>query len=117
MFVLSSLHYSLLKDKIMFDMRWPVKIFVANGKVRYGTRVDDGFFPIFSVRTIQDAKRLIESFPWARTDSLTSYAHKLETASACHNKVSKHVTDITQCAEEARNKPNPIVLAIMGANE
>lgn len=62
----------------MFDLRRPIKIFVANGEVRYGPRVDNGFFPIFSVELIEEAKLLTEIVPWACTDSLTSYANRLE---------------------------------------
>lgn len=66
----------------MFDIRRPVKIFVANGEVRYGTRVDNGFFPVFSVELIDEAKLLTEIVPWACTDSLESYARRLEEMSS-----------------------------------
>lgn len=63
----------------MFDLRNKIKIFVANGEVRYGPRVDPGFFPVFSVQEEEDAKALIEALPWACTDSLTTYARRLES--------------------------------------
>ena len=49
--------------------------------MRYGTRVDHGFFPVFSVKEEEDAKLLVEALPWACTDSLTTYARRLESMS------------------------------------
>ena len=63
----------------MFDLRRPIKIFVANGEVRYGTRVDNGFFPVYSVQEEEDAKVLVEALPWVCTDTLTTYAQRLES--------------------------------------
>jgi hypothetical protein len=65
----------------MFDIRQPIKIFVRNGEVRYGRKVDPGFFPVYSVKEEEDAKVLVEALPWACTDSLTSYARRLESMS------------------------------------
>lgn len=62
----------------MFDLRYKIKIFVANGEVRCGSKVDSGFFPIFSVDTEEQAISLIEGVPWSSTDSLTTYARRLE---------------------------------------
>jgi hypothetical protein len=119
----------------MFDLRRPIKIFVANGEVRYGSRVDNGFFPVFSVDLLDEAKLLIEIVPWACTDSLTSYAHRLEEMSR-KTLTEKYETarkmglpnsgDLSNDLKRAVAKgvcspgnagPSAIAQAIMGANE
>jgi len=62
----------------MFDLRNKIKIFVGNGEVRFGTKVDPGFFPVYSVKEESQAKLIVEMTPWAHTDTLTTYARRLE---------------------------------------
>ena len=66
----------------MFDIRNKIKIFVSNGEVRYGLKVEQGFFPVFSVKKEEDAKLLIEMVPWTNEDTLSTYARKLEDTRA-----------------------------------
>lgn len=63
----------------MFDLRNKIKIYVGNGEVRYGPRVEPGFFPVFSVKDSDKAKLLIETLPWTDADSLQTYSRKLES--------------------------------------
>ena len=98
----------------MFDVRRKIKIFVANGEVRYGPKVEEGFFPIFSVDTEVVARLLVRAWPWAPTDSLSSYAKRLEEAHrvdfmGISKFVSKPVVDATSKVQQR----NAIVDAIM----
>lgn len=117
----------------MFDLRRPIKIFVANGEVRYGSRVDNGFFPVFSVELLDEAKLLTEIIPWACTDSLESYARRLEEMSKktltekyeagrqmgilnCGN-VSKDLAAAVTSGIRPHMTANPLAEAIMDASE
>lgn len=85
----------------MFDLRHAIKIFVGNGEVRYGTRVDQGFFPVYSVQFEEDAKTLVEQLPWGNGDTLTAYARRLE--SMCDAVISARENGLQ---EEFQNKLN-----------
>ena len=107
----------------MFDLRNKIKISVRNGEVRYGPRVDEGFFPIFSVGSSEDAVYIIKATPWLQSDSLTTYARKLESTlkigsvgeQAAQEKPLPNSYAALQ--PRAEQKANPIVMAIMSANK
>jgi hypothetical protein len=103
----------------MFDLRNPIKIFVANGEVRYGPKVDHGFFPVFSVDTAVIAKLLVETWPWVCTDSLSSYGKRLEEAHRVDCIGSNKFVGIPTIASERpiteQLQHNPLVDAIMNS--
>lgn len=96
----------------MFDCRKPIKIFVRNGEVRCGPKVDPGFFPVFSVEREEDALILIDDLPWACTDTLVSYAKRLEGWSLLKVGTAKEVRTMDDFSNKMNSHPNSSFLGI-----
>lgn len=110
----------------MFDVRRKIKIYIKDSQAMYGKWVEQGGFPVFSVDTNEEAKKLVEAYPFTCTDSLTSYAARVQ---ASHGKglhsgehYLAHDINLDMAKDMLKSGPkagpsSPIASAILEENE